>query len=325
MKKILWIACFVLLVTFPLQAADKISIALDCPPDPDKCGTYVWSRAFVDHLTEKGFSVTEYPRDALGGEEEKLDQVSQGLLEVSNSDLAKAGQLDPAMNAFSLPYLWNSIEHLDRAVNKTDLLSDINRRLSKKGIRVLALIPVGDFSGIANTKRAVKTPADLDGLRMRAMSKDQAKYLEAWGSSSVIIPWAEIYNALQTGIADGYLNPAIVPVMFKHTEVLTHFTDAKAMASLRLAIASADWYEGLSEKKRAIVDAAVQKGTAANRAWQKKIARSGLDQLRDTGVTVTSLTPEARARFVELSKKVYTEVLPEEIVKTFLTAADKYR
>ncbi len=48
-------------------------------------------------LESKGQKVKLYPRDALGGEDEKLDQVSQGLLEISNSDLAKAGSLDPTI------------------------------------------------------------------------------------------------------------------------------------------------------------------------------------------------------------------------------------
>ena len=55
---------------------------------------------------------------------------------------------------------------------------------------------------------------------MRATDKIQAEYLKAWGASTVIIPWPEIYNSLQTGVADGYLNPAIVPTLFKHTEVI---------------------------------------------------------------------------------------------------------
>lgn len=83
---------------------------------------------------------------------------------------------------------------------------------------------------------------------MRALDKKQASWLELWDANAVLIPWVEIYNALQTGIADGYVNPAFVSIMFKHTEVLKYLTDVKTAPSLRVTICSEDWYQGLSAK-----------------------------------------------------------------------------
>lgn len=303
----------------------EVKIALDCPPDLEKCGTYVWSHAFSSHLQANGIKFKLYPADALGGEAEKLDQVTQGLLEVSNSDLAKVAQIDAFINGFVLPYLWDSIEHLDRVLAKTDLFQTVNARATKKGVRILAPITIGGFYGILNTKRPISSPDDLKGLRIRALSKDQALYLEAWGANSVIIPWPEIYSALQTGVADGYLNSAIVPIMFKHTEVVKFFTDARAIAPFRVAIASNKWYSGLSAKERSIVDEAVAKANAANRVWLARAEKSSLETLKAEGVTVTTLTQTQRNRFAELSRPVYTRVLPDEVVKHFVTAAEQYR
>jgi len=115
--------------------------------------------------------VKEYASEALGGEDEKLDQVSQGLLEVSNSLLTKVGQINPSINGFWLFFLWDSFEHLDRALAKSDLLDWINSQITPKGVRLLAPVPVGGFSGIANTKKPILTPDDLKGLRMRATDK----------------------------------------------------------------------------------------------------------------------------------------------------------
>ena len=54
--------------------AGEVKIALDSPEDLEKSGTFVWAKAFSDHLKSRGMTVKLYPRDALGGEEEKLDQ-----------------------------------------------------------------------------------------------------------------------------------------------------------------------------------------------------------------------------------------------------------
>lgn len=307
------------------MAGGEIKLALDCPPDPDQCGTYFWSKTFSDYLESKGLKVKLYQRDALGGEAEKLDQVSQGLLEISNSDLAKAGSLDPTIFGFYLPFLFEDMEHFFRTLHNTDLTAKINAGLTKHGVRVLAVVPLGAMGGFATTKKIIKTPADLSGVRMRALDNKQAKWLEIWGANAVVIPWSEIYNALQTGIADGYLNPAFVPIMFKHTEVLKYYSDVKALPALRVAICSEDWYQGLSAKDRALVDEGVAKADAAIRDWSKKVEAEGLDAARKAGMEVYVNTAAEKAQFAGLIRPLYKEIVDENIAKMFIEAAEKNR
>jgi TRAP-type C4-dicarboxylate transport system substrate-binding protein len=314
-----------LLMCGNVLAAGEIKLALDCPPDPEKCGTYLWSKTFSDELDAKGMKVKLYAKDALGGEAEKLDQVSQGLLEISNSDLAKAGSLDPTIFGFYLPFLFEDMDHFFRVLKNTDILSEINTGTTKRGVRVLSLIPVGDMAGIVTTKKFVKTPADFKGIRMRALDKKQAKWLEIWGANAVIIPWPEIYNALQTGVADGYMNPAFVPIMFKHTEVLKYYSDVKVAPALRVAICSEDWYKGLNDKDRAVVEAGVARADTSVQAWVKKAEAHGLDALKKAGVQVYVNTSEDKAKFAALIRPNYTDIVSEEVVTKFIQAAEKQR
>jgi len=325
-KNLVVVVCLCLVLTLTgFSQAGNIKIALDSPPDMEKSGTYVWAKTFSDDLLSKGMKVELFPRESLGNEEEKLDQVSQGLLEISCSDLAKAGQLEATIQGFSLPFLFDNMAHLDRVIAGTDIMEKVNTGLGKKGIRVLSLIPVGTFSGLANTKRQVKTPLDVKGLSIRALDKAQAQYINAWGASTVIVTWAEIYNALQTGVANGYLNPAIVPVMFKHTEVLKYFSDIKINAPLRVSICSEQWYRGLNEKEKAVVADAVNKADMANRAWLAKMEKTDEDSLKASGVNFYKNTPEEIAQFAELSRKEYSKIVPVEIVDLFLNAAKAKR
>jgi len=327
MKRKLMLVLTVLFIFMLVGAshAAVIKIALDSPPDMENSGTYVWAKTFGDQLKANGLDVKEFPRDALGAEEEKLDQVTQGLLEVSMSDLAKAAQLEASIFGFHLPYMFDSQEHMDRVMEKTDLFKKVNDGTTKKGVRVLALVASGSFSGLANTKRPVNTPDDLKGLRIRAMDKNQVEYIQAWGASTVIVPWAEIYNALQTGIADGYLNASVVPVLFKHTEVIKYFSEIKYGAALRIAICSEQWYKKLSPADRKIVDAAALKATAANRAWQVQIEQKGLQGLEKAGVKVTRNTPEQRALFAKSARTVYEKVVGREVAESFVKASDANR
>ena len=135
----------------------------------------------------------------------------------------------------------------------------------------------------------------------------------------------KIYNALQTGVADGYMNPAFVPIMFKHTEVLKYYSDAGLAPSLRVAICSEEWYQGLNAQDRTLVDEGVAKANAAIKDWAKKVEAKGLDDLRKAGMQVYINTPADRAKFAELIQPKYTEIVDEEIAKMFIQAADKNR
>jgi TRAP-type C4-dicarboxylate transport system substrate-binding protein len=314
-----------LLVGSGAATAGEIKLALDCPPDAEKCGTYLWSKTFSDSLESQGTKVKLYPKDALGGEAEKLDQVSQGLLEISNSDLAKAGSLDQTIFGFYLPFLFEDMDHFFRVLKNTDILAKINAGTTKRGVRVLSLVPVGDMAGIVTTKKFVKTPADFQGIRMRALDKKQAKWLEIWGANAVIIPWPEIYNALQTGVADGYMNPAFVPIMFKHTEVLKYYSDVKVAPALRVAICSEDWFKGLSNEDRAVIEAGVVKANTAVQAWVKKAEEQGLGALKKAGMQVYVNSSADKAKFAELIRPNYTDIVPQEVVTMFIEAANKQR
>lgn len=303
----------------------EVKVALDAPPDPDTSGTYVWATAFVDYLEGNGASTNVYQRDALGGEEEKLDQVSQGLLEVSLSDVAAVGGLEAMIFGFAQPYMFQSLDHLDRTLANTDLLEQVNASTGPKGVRVLALVCSGTPSGLANTVAPIRTPSDLDGIRLRAKDGMQAEFIQAWGANTVVVPWGEIYNALQTGVADGYLNSPIVPLMFKHEEILTYFSDIRFTIPLRAAICSEQWYQGLSDAGRELIDQAVESATTANREWTEEISAKALDDLRAAGLEVYENTAEEIAQFSELVRPIYARTLGEETARVFLEAAQANR
>ncbi|WP_375572550.1 TRAP transporter substrate-binding protein [Seohaeicola saemankumensis] len=305
----------------PISA--EIKIALDSPADIENSGSYVWANTFSEYLNANGMEAVEFERGALGEEAERLDQVSQGLLEVSMSDVKSAGQLSNITYGVYLPYLFENAAGLDAALENGGLLERINEDTTAQGVRVLAFTALGLPSGIFNTKQAVASIEDMSDLRMRALDETQIKLYEAWGSTGTMVSWSEVPNALQTGVADGYLNPPFVPLMFGHTDFIKHFTDASITPAMRIAIASEDWYQGLSDDERGVVDAAVAAATDANRKWLSERTNI-LEQLEAAGVTVTRLSPEARQAFVEASIKTYTYgVLTEEEVAAWLAAAGR--
>lgn len=304
----------------------EVKIALDSAPDLETSGSYNWAHAFGAALTAAGMEVREMPRGSVGNEAEKFDQVSTGLLEVSLSDVRAIAQVDPFIYGVRLPYIFDDIAHMDRVLAAGNVFDRVNEKLADQDVVVLALAPLGPLSGIITTDKAVRAPADMAALRMRALDDAQIAMYQAWGSSGTIVPWGEVPAGLQTGVIDGYLNSPFVPVMFGQTDFVKNFSDAGVIIPLRAIIVSKLWYEGLSEADRAAVDSAVETADAAARTWLAEASERGLVALEEKGVTVQRLTAEERAVFRAASKPVYeSDLMAAEDVKVWTDLSDSLR
>ena len=309
---------FAMTIAAPVTA--EVKIALDSAKDLENSGTYVWANACSTYLNAKGMEAVEYERGALGAEAEKMDQVQQGLLEVSLSDTKGVGALDGHITPTTLPYLFPDWESVDRGL-ANGMLDKINAGTTPQGVRVIAMAALGSSAGIFNTKKPVTSAADMADLRMRALDENQIGVYKLWGTNGTIVAWDEVPNALQTGIADGYLNPPMVPLMFGHTGFIKYFTDAKVGLGSRTIIVSEDWFQGLSAEEQKIVMDAAAIATKANRDWLATRSAE-LDKLREAGIEVTTLTPEAWNEFRALSEPLHNMVpLPEGALDAWKTAS----
>ncbi|MBO6824762.1 MAG: TRAP transporter substrate-binding protein [Sneathiella sp.] len=303
-KKQIFGAVMSALLAFSATATAEVKIALDSPQNLQGSGSYVWAHTFSTYLNDKGMKAEEYQRGALGGDDELFDQVSQGLLEVSMSPLNIVGSIDNLIYGLRLPYFFENSAEVDHALYEGGMLAKINEKTTDAGVRVLAVNHVGHATGIFNTKRPVNSVKDMEGLRMRALDESQIELYKAWGATGTIVSWAEVPNALQTGVADGYLNPAFVPLLFGHTDFIKFYTEAAISPSLRITIVSEAWYQGLSDDERKIVDDATAAANKANREWLKT-QDAVVKKLEEAGVTVSVMGQAERDAFRKASAPAY--------------------
>jgi len=305
-------------------SAEEIRIAVGCPPVP-ACGDWVWAEDLAAKLKEEGLQASVHVGGSLGKDPELVDQMEQGLLQFAVTNFVMINQVDPSVMGFLAPYMFDDMAHMFRALDETDLLKSIDANMQAQGIRIAALTGLSGPTGVFNNKKTIKSVGDLAGLRMRAIDPSQAKLIEAWGASSVVIDMPEFMTGLQQGMVDGYVNPPVVALIFQHTDMLKFYTDTRAGTPFRSALMSNDWYNGLADDVRAKVDAAVKVANDKNRAWTAVAAEQELVQLKERGVEVTELTPEARAEFIERSKKAWADMMPAAAIDAFVAAAEKTR
>lgn len=313
-----------LLVASPAFAID-VKIALNGANDPETNAEAAFIAGFTEALEGTEFAVSVFPSDTLGSEQERFDQVAQGLLEVNLATVSTAYGMSPMMRGVALPFLFESADEFDAVMAETDLLAMMNEPLLPNGIRLAGFTYIGMPIGIHNTEVPVTTMADLQGLRLRALNAEQLEYIQALGASGTIVSWAEVPNAIQTGVADGYLNPPNSAIRTGHTEFLRHFTQANISPSTRIILISEDWHAALSDEEQAQIDAAIEAGIAANRAWIEDWSFIVEERHLAAGVTLSSLADGERETMVAATRPTWDDVMEADHLQAFLDAVESVR
>lgn len=319
MNKLLGTTLAALLAAGPALASD-VKIALNGVNDPETNAEAAFIAGFEAALEGTGFTVSVFPSDTLGSERERFDQIAQGLLEVNLATASTPYGMSPIMRGIALPFLFETPEELDRVLAETDLMAQMNEPLAPNGVRLVGVNYIGMPLGFHNKDRAITRMEHLQGLRFRALNAEQLAYIEALGASGTIVAWAEVANAIQTGIADGYLNPPNSAIRTGHTEFLRHFTQADITPSTRIVLISEDWYAMLSPEEQAQIDAAIEGGIAANRAWIETWAEVVEENHRAAGVTLSELEPGERDKLVEATRPTWDAVMEPGHLQAYLDA-----
>lgn len=280
-----------------------IKIGMSTPLDLQRNGSYVWVKTFADAMERAGARVRIYPNSGLGGEKERMDQVSIGLLEINETGGDELVRLSPLFHA-QRPFEIESYEQMDRLLEHTDFLAEVNRELADDDLIMLDYAYTGAMVGLLSHGTPVRSIEDLRKLRLRIISAADLNLLEAWQVRGVRVAWEEVSQALQTGMVDAYLNPPIVAVMFGHGNVIDYFTDLRMGPSARCIVTSRRWYESLVPEARAALRNAVSEARAANRAWSSEAVARERAMLEKAGIEWLDIEPAARDEWRALTRKI---------------------
>lgn len=305
--------------------AETIKIAMNGAEDIETNSEYAFVVGFRDALEGSGIDVQVFPSDALGSEKERLGQTSQGLIHMNLAAATSPASISPMLRGLIMPFMFESTAEFDEVISNTDLLEKMNTPLIDSGLRIVAFNQRGLDAGIFNSKKPIATLDDLASLRMRALNKGQVAFYKVMGVSSTVVAWGEVANALQTNIVDGYVNSPNSALRTGHTQYLKHYTPAALAPSLRAVLVSEDWWADLSDEDRAKIEAAVEAGVAANRAWVIECGKKVDAKFAEAGVTVTDLADGERDKMLTLAVAVHQQVLSEEALADYAAAIGQVR
>lgn len=225
---------------------------------------------------------------ALCNEQGCIEQMRLKQIDLATISSGNVGAFGTTFDFINLPYIFVNNESAQRLIDKW-LFRDLAARVEKEmKMHMIALIPVGGFRNIDNTKKQVKIPPDLKGLKIRVTkSPSEFNLVKAWGASPIPYDWAQLYEGLQSGVVEGMYLQDTFTVTGKFTEVIRHVTQVNAAYSLHPILMDLDRYRKLPEWARSALDKAgadlMAKGFDYDIRWQQTSA----DLIRKTAQVYT--------------------------------------
>ncbi|SFN05828.1 DctP family TRAP transporter solute-binding subunit [Thermodesulforhabdus norvegica] len=306
------------LVTAPSVQAEKVVIKLghSDPEDPCISKKGAAARVFKDIVeAETGGSVEVqvFPSNQLGGEREMIESTKLGTIQMCIVSAALAGYFRPVM-VLDIPYLFSSAPVAWKVLDGPFGQELSAALLRETGLRNLAYGETG-FRHFTNSKRPVRTPEDLKGLKIRVMeSPIYITMVKSLGALPTPIAWPEVYGALQQKVVDGQENPAGVIYNVKFYEVQKYLTLDGHSYGTDFILINDDFYRNkLTEEQRRVIDKAAIIAGNVGRAIQQLNSAMAVAKLKEKGMEVYSPTPEEREKFKAASQGPVIEWLKTQV------------
>src|ERR1700719_708841 len=223
----------------------------------------------------------------LGEEKETIEQTRAGAIDLNRTNVALIGTFVPAMNVLAMPFLFRSIEHLQKVLDGP-IGNEILGSFEPYGFVGLAFFDSGARS-IYNSVRPVRSLADMRGLRLRVQqSALMSDMIRALGAEPVELPYGQVLTGLATKLIDGAENNWPSFVTTDHYKYAGFYTLTEHTMSPEVLVMSHKAWTSLSAEDQAIFrDAARQSSRFMRERWQDLEAQSRR-QAESAGVTIVT-------------------------------------
>jgi tripartite ATP-independent transporter DctP family solute receptor len=250
-----------------------------------------WMSDRIERETNGRMRIRVYHSGQLGREGDTVDLVRFGAIDMARVNFAALNNAFPLTRVFSLPYVFDSVDHMRSAVD------------GKPGTRVLKGFETRDLIGLAmydsgarcfyNTHRAIHEPQDLHGLKIRVPPSDMfIAMVKQMGANATILSFGEIFSALQTRLIDGAENNWRGFHSSRQFEVARYWTQTEHSFSPEALLLSKRRFQQLSPSDRELFLAVARESVPYMRGlWDKAEAESRAAVIK-AGVTVGQVDRE---------------------------------
>jgi tripartite ATP-independent transporter DctP family solute receptor len=223
----------------------------------------------------------------LGEEKETLEQTRAGAIDLNRINVALIGNIVPAMNVLALPFLFRSIEHMQKVLDGP-IGTEILGSFEPYGFVGLTFYDSGARS-IYNNIRPVHSLADLKGLRIRVQQSEQmSQMMRALGANPVELPYGQVLTGLATRLIDGAENNWPSFVTTDHYKHAGNYTLTEHTMSPEVLVISLKAWETLSLEDRKIFREEARRSSQYMRERWRDLEEQSRKKAEAAGVVIVA-------------------------------------
>ncbi|MCI7046681.1 DctP family TRAP transporter solute-binding subunit [Helicobacter sp.] len=338
MKKIILASIFATFALVGCGGGNKESVATD---DPNKVYEVKFAHVVsantpkgraadffakrVNEMTDGRIVVHVFPSAQLVDDDKVFQELKRNNVQLAAPSFSKFTPFAKEFNLWDIPFIFRDTEHLHKVMDGEvgQILKDV---ITAKGYVALDYWDAG-FKQFSTNKKPIVLPSDVEGQKMRIMSsKVLEEQTKAVKGIPQVLPFGEVYSALQTGVVDAAENPLSNLYNSKFYEVQSSITMSNHGYLGYLVVASEKFWNELPKDLQEKFVAAMKEATAYEREESAKEEAMLLDKLKaddKTGTQIFELTEDQKQQWkdvmVAIYPKFYDLVSQELIEKTINT------
>ena len=272
---------------------------------------------FSDFVAETNtdMGVKIYPSGVLGTENEAVEMVQAGILDMAKVSSNTLEQFDDRYAIFAIPYLFVGQEHYYTAMEQSEAVQELFQSTADEGFIAIGYYANGSRNFYLKEDVAVTDPSVLHGKKIRAMvSSTSMAMIEAMGGSPVPMASSETYSALQQGMVDGAENTELALTVNGHEDLVKSYTYTEHQYSPDIYIISTKTWDALTaEQQQALVES-LQKTNDNFKSLYTEMMAEAIAEAEEHGVHV----------YYDIDKTAFIEAV-QPIHEEYCARGDGYR
>ncbi|MFD2655702.1 TRAP transporter substrate-binding protein DctP [Gracilibacillus thailandensis] len=258
----------------------------------------------IDEKSGGNITVETYEFGGLGSETDQVVQLQEGTAQLAVTSPGFIGNTVKESQIFGLHFLFpESVEETQQVLNESEAINvDLVEQYEEVGLEPLAFWTEGAMQWTSN--KPLAAPADFENFKMRTQGSElQNESYGAYGANPDGYSWGELYTALENGTMDGQENPIFFIADASFHEVQDYMTLSNHNNYVATTTVNQEWYDGLGEAERALVDETVEELQSWVFDEQKRQNEEFLSVIEET-TEIVEISEEDREEFKELAMPV---------------------
>lgn len=268
-------------------------------------------KEYLEEHSNGNIEVTIYPNNTLFDTANQYQNLASNNTQFIISDMSRMTDVHPAFNIPNLPFLFENNEQ-SMKFWKSEMGEEILSSFEKDGIKALAVWPNGT-KNIMNNKRGIRSPEDLEGLKIRTQGGPVlTETYQLLNASTLSMGIDELFTALETGVVDGLENTFGALESFNFDEVTEYLTVSNHNRIDYVFQTNLEFWDSLDEETQKLIQEAADHASDFALESSDSLNEESFQKLKDRGnVEIIELTEEEREAFKEAFQPLYDKWAPE--------------